>query len=482
MSALDDLTVCITSFHREDKLKKCVESVKAAGILNITVCCPEKDCGTQLDFSSPTKDVGCNNSWMLAAYAAKTKRIILMHDDDELAPEFGKVYEEIIAPALDKREAGFVSWEADLKYDDGHTEPCHYWQGTSALMPAHHLLKVVGNYGHLSLSPIVSVLNRTILIRACKEANDTLTTSTSILRDGMTLGTEIIVYLRHIQAFKRWLYLNKVLSYYGKHDGSGTVQAQKSKTEKTLCDGYDLARTQGSRPPPEPRSRLLLTYSSYVSDNDETCAREWNAKQSWNFHFNTAEMIEVPFYSYGLPKIRDILDHACSLALPEDIIVYANADAGMTTHAVERLTAGVARGNGVTFCGNRSLYPEKGRLYKNILQQKPMGGIDIIAMTPQWWKLHREKMPDMYIGREAWDNCFQSLAMEWADGFALGEIMFAPDRWNESKAHTDNVCWHAEHAPAWQEHRQSETSTHNRELALAFFRERGNEQALRSLK
>ena len=227
---------------------------------------------------------------------------------------------------------------------------------------------------------------------------------------------------------------------------------------------------------------MILAYSRHEPKDEDTKKRNAAARASWDFHFNAGDMIEAPYDCDGLPKIRDILDYACSMALPEDIVVYANQDAGLTTHAAERLIAGVSRGLGVTLCGNRSLTPQPGKLYKSILQNKPMGGIDIVAMTPQWWKAHRDKMPDMFIAREAWDNCFQALAMEWADGVAPGEIMFAPARWPESKAFTDDVCWHAEHIPVWQGERHSETSTHNRSLALAFFTERGNTKALECLK
>ena len=275
--------------------------------------------------------------------ALKTKRIVLLHDDDTLAPEFGEAYENVIAPAMDKREAGFVSWSAALKFDDGRMEPCPYWDGQSTLMPSHHLLKVVGARGRLSLSPIVSVLNRAVLIRACKEAGEMLTRNGSLERPGMLLGTEILVYMRHIQQFRRWLYLDRALSFYGAHDGSGTVQAQKNGHELILTGGYDLARDLGECPPIEPTPRLILVYSYYTPEDEETISRHELAQASWRFHFNSCDVIELKYHSPGIPKIRDVLDYACSMALPEDIVVYANADAGLTTLAPERIIAGVQR-------------------------------------------------------------------------------------------------------------------------------------------
>jgi hypothetical protein len=348
-------------------------------------------------------------------------------------------------------------------------------------MPSHHLLKVVDAKGQLSLSPVVSVLNRAVLIHACKEAGDCLTKNDSLLRPGMLLGTEILVYMRHIQHFKRWLYLDNVLSFYGSHEGSGTVQAQNTNREAVLIKGYDIARLQAKSAPPQPRPRVLLAYSDYEPQDEQTEARIDMADRSWEFHFAQSDFIEVPYKSEGLPKIRDILDHACSMALPEDIVAYANADAGLTTLAYELIVAGVARGNGVTCCGERNMKPEPGIFYKDVTHCKSRGGIEVIAMTPQWWKLHREKMPDMLIGREAWDTVFATLAEEWADGHAIADIGNT-DLWPASKAHTDNVCWHEEHFGNWQNNRMSEEGRYNRELARAFFTERGNTKALELIK
>ena len=103
-----------------------------------------------------------------------------------------------------------------------------------------------------------------------------------------------------------------------------------------------------------------------------------------------------------MPKIREVLDYGCSFALPEDIVVYANADAGLTTAAVERIIEGISRGRGVTSCGNRMLDPFPRTDLENVTNCKIRGG-PIIAMTPAWWAARPGQVPDMYIGREAWE-------------------------------------------------------------------------------
>lgn len=495
MSA-DNLTVCVTNFGaRHHYLSRALQSVWSAGVKRVTVAsvCPSAETIAVIeDFAHKEwrsftvaridHDIGCNNTWLLAAYHATTKRIIVLHDDDLLKPEFGVIYETVIGPAMDRRDAGFVSWEAELRFDDDTTQPCPFWEGSRTLMKSTNLLKVVGTKGRLSLSPVVSVLNRTLVIRACKEAADSLTANACYEHPGMLLGTEIIVYLRHIQTFHRWLYLSDVLSQYGSHAGSGTVKAQKEKKEAVLCEGYDLARDLGAAPASAPRPRLLLVYSDYTPTDPSARERHARAQASWRFHFEQSDVIALPYWCAGLPKLADLLDYACALALPEDIVFYANADAGLTTMAPERIIAGVDRGQGVTCCDTREMRSEANGHYKSVTNYPKSGGIDIVAMTPSWWRVHRSLMPDMFIGREGWDNCFAELAEEWADGKQPCVYQTVAARVN-SKAHTDNVCWHEEHAASWKTQRTTlPDQVHNRSAARAFFAERGNTVAVAALK
>ena len=470
MSSLDTLTACVTSFCRPERLAACLKSIEAAGIKNVTVSNPPRE-----------GDYGCNNSWMVAAYKAHTKRVLVIHDDDLLDPAFGEAYETVIGPCLDRRDAGFASWNAELQFDDGRRAPAPYFSGPSTVMPSHHFLDVILERGARTFSPCVSVFNRTVLIRACKEAGEVLTTNGSLERPGMLLGSEILVYARHCRAFKRWLHLDRVLSYYGHWAGSGTVKHQAQHSEGVMITGYDLARYQALCRPPEPTPRIIFVHSVYDPQDEETREKQRIAQESWGWHFATADFIDCPVVSEGLPKIRDLLDEGCRMALPEDIVVYGNADCGLATHAFERIVAGVARGNGVTCLGHHVIEPVPGRLYKDLTNLKQPGGIDMVAMTPAWWRIHREKMPDMLIAREAWDAVFAVLAEEWADGVALDKTSNS-ELWHTSKAHTANVCWHKDHFSPWQMDRMEPKNRYNRDLARAFFAERGNEELVRALK
>ena len=472
MSGIDSLTAAVTSFERPERLAACLKSIEAAGIKNVTLSNPSRE-----------QDYGCNQSWMVAAYRATSKRVLLIHDDDSLDPAFGDAYETVIGPCLDRRDAGFASWNAQLLYDDGSKAPAPYFTGPSTVMPSRHLLDVIEQRGARTFSPCVSVFNRTVLIRACKEAAESLRRNASLERPGMLLGTEILVYMRHCQAFKRWLHLDRVLSYYGHWEGSGTVRNQANHAVGLMAEGYDLARDQGRCKPPAPTPRIIFVHSVYTPRDPDEAKSQALAQASWAMHFKSGDFIEVPHVSSSMPTIRTLLDYGCSLALPEDIVVYANADAGMTTHAFERIVSGVARGNGVTCIGNHTVAKSFTNPVKNLTNLKQPGGIEMVAVSPAWWRLHRDKMPDMYIGREAWDSVFSVLAEEWADGSYCGMVSNA-DAWQGSRAHTPNVCWHKEHFSQWQRERTGlgGTQEHNRKLAREFFTERGDMKTVGILK
>lgn len=500
MNPLDNLTVCVTNFKRPNYLDRTLQSLQDAGIRRVVVASVEG--GPEVDFiiekhrlRSPwltfdvarlPVDIGCNNTWMLAAYHSQTERVIIMHDDDLLARGFGEAYRSTISPALD-RGVGFASWRASLFFDDGRTEATEFWEGPTRILSAKELLRVVAHRNRLSLSPIISVFNRTTLIHACKEAEQFLTHNDCLLHQGMLLGTELVVYMRHIRASKDWLYVDQVLSHYGSHDGSGTIQAQKSgRTGMTeLFRGYDLAREQAEKAKPIPRPKILLVTPPFSASNIEDEWRICTAQKSWQFLFDQFDVLHFPVgpkvhrttHPEGLHYVRDLFSHGCQYALPEDIVMYVNADVGLTTQTYERVVEGVTRGNGVTICPRRSLNPMPGRHYKHLLNCKTDGGFDAMAIRPELWKDHfRNKLPDFVIGREGWDTCFRVLAEEHADApKRISQLSTRAVQWSRSKAYTDHVCWHKPHPPRWMAERTTNPDQiRNRKLARDFFAARGS--------
>lgn len=504
MNPLDSLTVCVTTHGDQPRLERALESLRNAGIRRVTVAAAVPSDSTMemmrryafgpflsFDYVVLEQDPGCNSTWLAALYLARTERVIVLHHDDALHPDFGPHYCGVIAPILNSGKARWATWQGDHLKDDGTRSPCAFWGRRSGVYPASDLLEIVGRFGRLSLSPIVSVLDRGTCIDACKEAEQTLTANACYLHPGMLLGTEILVYLRHIAAFKNWFYLDVALSLYGHHPGSGTVKAETSKRLKTLCDGYDLARLQGAKRPPNPTPKIVLAWTDYATKSEDEERRRHAAMESWQWHFGTGNVIPLPIHpgddrvrenEEAIPYVKDLLDVACEAARPQDVVVYINADIGLVVDAPRLIVEGMARYYGedrylyldaLALPRRNIAHPEPGRLMSHLRGHPTDGGFDAFAMRPEWWHEHRALMPDMLIGREGWDTVLRVLMHEDATGERITSGSVIHD-FASSPACLDGVLWHAPHESPWKQARYTSSgNAHNRGLLGKFLEARG---------
>jgi glycosyltransferase involved in cell wall biosynthesis len=117
---LPELTVVVTSFRRSQRLKKCLESLVAAGVERVVVAasgcngqegkiCDDLEDKLRITRSFRNGDLGCNETWLRGVTLATTRFVLIMHDDDWLLPEFGREYISNIYPQLRTR-AGFATW------------------------------------------------------------------------------------------------------------------------------------------------------------------------------------------------------------------------------------------------------------------------------------------------------------------------------------------------------------------------------------
>lgn len=431
---MNDLTVCITSFRRGDRLRRCLQSCVDAGISRFSVFSMDPD-GPVMDVVREFQklnhidlvhnhlgvDLGCNETWLQAVYHAHTERILVMHDDDTLSPKFGEVYQSIIRPHLD-RGIKLASWMAHLKYDDGTIRKTEYFTGPTKVYPSSTLRDIVATKGRLSLSPIVSVFDRQVMLSALKESEDCLT---HYLHPSMLLGTEVLVYLRHCDAFKEWLFVDHVLAYYGSWPGSGTVKAESAKETKPLIAGYDEARERGAIGSgyTHRSSRILLTYVPYEGGNVVLGDRVSNVKPTWDVMINTGQMIGFPaskdrlhraLHDFGISTkcqyLRDVMDYACWHSAPEDILVYSNLDIAFTLDLPSRLRCAINQSGGVAVVWRRTMDFNPHQFRTTAKQGVIDGGVDMIAVTPHWWQSHRDGIPDVLVGAQHWDWVFRSYA------------------------------------------------------------------------
>lgn len=499
---MNTITLAITNWKRANYLDRCLAAAYKTGFENVVVSSSEPDeqvglvlekyqhaFGDGMRVSTSPRDRTCHGEWINAAYHSPTERIIIMHDDDVVCREFNKAYRELIKPALDTGRTGISSWRAHLLYDDGRVQATEYCKHRTGWLPIGGLEAIVGKHGRLSLSPVVSVMNRSVLIGALKELTDRVNDPKCLYRPGMNLGTEILAYLRHCSTYREWFFVGQVLSMYGSHAGSGTVEAQQRNDLKPLTEGYDVVRNHYYNhriAKIQHKPKILLVYSDYKPHTEDEGKRLETAMHSWRFHFDNGDMLDFPVKTADLPRsskdigddrempiFHDLINWAMKFAQPEDVVAYINRDCSLTTHAPERILKSIEKNGGAAVAFRRNIKdPEPGRLYKSVLNHAPDGGFDLFAFTPKWWNDHKSEFPEMYIGRESYDTVLRNLIEEVASGETLKSLR--TDFWN-NPFYTDDVIWHTDHVPYWQEHKlTSPSQKHNRKVGREFFEKRGN--------
>lgn len=489
---MDDVTVCVTSFKRGEYLRRALQSVVAAGFTRAAVFSMEPNAGV---FSSLMKsaetyglesfvvetmreDLGCNSLWERAAYLATTPYVIILHDDDLLLPELGQKMPEIVQRL---REGYCVTWRGAHLWPDGRVTPTEYCPPYGHSSSIEELEKLLLKRGGLSLSPIVTVFQRDTLIHALKEADKFLTAPQCYLRPAMLLGTEILAHLRQQQGKKGWLFAPKVLSHYGVHDGSGTYTAEKSGDISKLVAGYDYVRSYYEAnkdrkidyPP-----KLLLLSSPFTPKDEDAKRRIENARWTWERHFELGRVLDFPVLTPKLPRssrdiddaaelpyLRDLLDYGCAHAMGEDAVVYANLDLALTADADREILDCLKRSGGVCVAWRRSMPVPVKRMIASAKNGKIDGGVDLIAVTPKWWREHRENVPDMFIGSTWFDYVFRVYA----------------ERATGGKCYTDTCTYHEFHEALQGKLNGSPRQIHNHKLAAEFFRSIGDTNAVAGL-
>jgi hypothetical protein len=153
-----------------------------------------------------------------------------------------------------------------------------------------------------------------------------------------------------------------------------------------------------------------------------------------------------------LPFLRDLLDYTAKRAGPSDLVVFTNDDVVFAPGLTDSLYH-------VEHCAWASRH-EFTRLPMlptclDIIVARKHCGCDLFALTPRWWRLNRDSMPDMVLGCEAYDLVLRKL-MAATGGVELHAALA-----------------HEEHASWWLTHRGDPAAFHNRQLASEWLAKRG---------
>ena len=223
-------------------------------------------------------------------------------------------------------------------------------------------------------------------------------------------------------------------------------------------------RVPGSAP------RIVHIYSWYdaglgLSANDER--RVAVAQESWAHeaksgrweHFNILrEHLRHDATEVGDPDRLPFLDEMLSLAVtrcrPQDVVVFTNADTGLTPGITGWIFDAVSE-FGACFCHRWDFFkPIQEPLISEMQCQagKWYPGSDLFAFFPAWWQRYGPEYPRMILGSEAPDMVLRQLIKR--------------SRGTELK----NAIWHEKHPSKWESHNGAVLlgNTWNQQLARQY--------------
>jgi hypothetical protein len=164
------------------------------------------------------------------------------------------------------------------------------------------------------------------------------------------------------------------------------------------------------------RMSLYHCYTKYEATDPDTVRRNFIAQATWK----QQPWTEIPVRDEDLSRLwkeegrqfaylRDVFSKASDPLKPDDVLIYTNADihcrADCSMQVLECL-----RSAGACYAFRRDF----GRLEKPVESNRYASGnlycgSDLCGFRVSWWRQHRQNMPDMILGLEAWDPCWRLL-------------------------------------------------------------------------
>lgn len=153
-----------------------------------------------------------------------------------------------------------------------------------------------------------------------------------------------------------------------------------------------------------------------------------------------------------LTYVKDLLDQSLIIQQP---LVLANLDI-LPCPDIRRKLADALRKHGAVASYRREIPVFTHHLSDAEIRKctRVYAGIDLIAVTPAWWKEHRDKYPDMLFATEAWDYL-----LRW----------FIPENGGKLFHY---LIYHVDHGYSTEAKKDSAARKHNIALAEPFLRAR----------
>lgn len=466
-SKKDYLSVVITNWRRPERLKMCLESVVNQNVSNIVVSC--------FDFSEEVREVideflkirpdikldlysgdnGCNQLWIRGVYQAKTKYVMLLHDDDFLSERFEYVYKNVIRKYMNDGY-GYFLWNGQVEKEGEITDKFRYLDLNTGVYDTDSILyRNYKNKGNWPISPVVQIFDRNLLIRTLKECESNFNSSDFYTKEKMMLGNEILTTLRHFEKFEKFVYIDDYLSKFGSWEGSESILNEKSKSNRLMI-GYDAAKeyfSENSYDVYDPTPYIIHVSSVYIPKDPESVRRVKFAQNTWQYLYEKYPIVPDHIYDghigKSLPNIKDLIDDAFGMCADNDIIMYTNSDICLSDDSYERILESCKKWE-CTFSFRKDFKEKlnKRKSKKEIEVAEWYVGADLFAFTRSWWERWRNFIPDgQIIGRPTWDWVFR-IAM----GYSIeGKKVFKRSLEDQGAiCETKDISYHEKHDSFWE--------------------------------
>jgi hypothetical protein len=400
-------------------------------------------------------DLGVNETWLRGVYLARTPYVLILHDDDWLAPDFGKIYDTTIAPQLAGGSVGFVLAGADAFDDDGNVKfKCREFTQPTGVVGTAKLSAALHIHNRLAISPVNCIYDRDLCVRTLKDFERRFKGPGVALSSTMLAGNDLLLMIRHIEMFGSLLYVNEAISCYGIHDGSTTWSHIQNKRQQKLADVYNHTRRRvlGDQvcdiTDTAPTPFIHLAYSM----PEKMDSRHEIAQGSWRF---LMERPDVLLHHYApdmlnrdsgrqlndnkpVPFLLDLMDATADIARPEDWLIYLNADVGFSRTSSQLLRESLSTREEVAYFFRRQLPVMSAEVeWVDPWMGAHDGGVDAFAVKASLWEEFRRHIPDFVIGREGWDFCIKPLMDYWCKAR------------KQPLPGIDGTLWHHPHVSHW---------------------------------
>jgi len=213
---------------------------------------------------------------------------------------------------------------------------------------------------------------------------------------------------------------------------------------------------------------LVHVYNEYDREG-ESSRRHKFARASWEREYEFGNWKPYPVHEGQLernsgelddrriPFLKDLIDFTVrhKHLKADAIVVFTNDDTCFTPGLTQMILREVGM-KGAAFAKRRDFKQRLSRLLDahEIRKAYFYTGQDLFAFTVEWWKQHKDEMPDMLIAFEAWDWILRELILLHGGGELFDAI------------------YHEYHPAYWQEHRlELKGNIYNRNLARKWLTE-----------